>query len=104
MLHWRRLHFVGATPASPLFTNCHNRATQAAPLQKMRWARPIIVSIFFASIARGGPGPTIDDGAWFVLPESDVKLGAHHTRHAEVFGKYLTGYNAQVLAGVDKVQ
>ena len=48
--------------------------------------------------------PTTDDGTWFVLPDSDVKLGAHHTRHAEVFGKCVAGYNAQVLAGVDKVQ
>src|SRR5205814_7914827 len=45
-----------------------------------------------------------DDGSWFVLPDTYVKLGAHHTRHAEVFGKHVIGYNAQVLAGVDKVQ
>src|SRR5437773_12357855 len=51
-----------------------------------------------------GAGPTTDGDTWFVLPENDVKLGAHHTRHAEVFGNYVTGYNAQVLAGIDSVQ
>ena len=49
-------------------------------------------------------GPTTDDGAWLVLPDSEASLGPHHTRHAQVFGKYVTGYNAQVLAAIDKVQ
>src|SRR5262249_899869 len=50
------------------------------------------------------PAPTADDGTWFVISDDGAKLPAHHTRHADVFGKYVSGYNAQVLAGVDKVQ
>jgi hypothetical protein len=48
--------------------------------------------------------PTRDDGAWCVLSNSDVTLGPHHTRHAEVFGKYVDGYNLAVLRGIDLVQ
>jgi hypothetical protein len=47
---------------------------------------------------------TTDDGSWFVLPASETQLGAHHLRHAEVFCKYVTGYNRAILAGIDRVQ
>ncbi len=57
--------------------------------------------------------PTTDDGQWFFLSKDDVAYlsaggdnpeAAHHTRHAERFGKYIQGYNRYVLAGIDRVQ
>jgi len=48
--------------------------------------------------------PTTDDGQWFFLKEEDMANGRYHTRHAEIFGKYVTGYNSCVLKGIDKVQ
>lgn len=49
-------------------------------------------------------GATGDDGAYFTLAAGDLPGVAHHTRHAEVFGKYVTGYNRAVLEAVDLVQ
>jgi len=48
--------------------------------------------------------PTPDDGQWFFLKDEDMTNGGYHTRHAEIFGKYVTGYNSYVLKGIDKVQ
>ena len=48
--------------------------------------------------------PTVDDGTWFVLKKEDLKAGTHHTHHAEIFGKYVSGYNKFVLKGIDIVQ
>ncbi len=46
-----------------------------------------------------------DDGAWFFLAPEDLTLGKYHTRHAEVFGKYVKGtYNEAILEGIDTVQ
>ncbi|MCI0691247.1 hypothetical protein L0337_04480 [candidate division KSB1 bacterium] len=50
------------------------------------------------------PGPTTDNGEWFVLSKDDLVGGTHHTRHAEIFGKYVKGYNYYVLQSIDKVQ
>ena len=47
---------------------------------------------------------TTDDGDWFFLKQDDLATGAHHTRHAEIFGKYIDGYNQNVLRGIDIVQ
>ncbi len=47
---------------------------------------------------------TQDNGEWFILTKDDLAGGTHHTRHAEIFGKYVTGYNDFVLQGIDKVQ
>ena len=33
-----------------------------------------------------------------------LKAGAHHTRHAELFSRGIDGFNLLVLAAVDKVQ
>jgi hypothetical protein len=70
--------------------------------------RSLIVILFlFPLCASAQPPesiPTTDDGTWFILPASETTLGAHHLRHFEVFGKYVTGYNRAVLAAVDKVQ
>lgn len=48
--------------------------------------------------------PTTDNGEWFILEKEDLAGGTHHTRHAEIFGRYVTGYNAWVLRAIDKVQ
>ena len=47
---------------------------------------------------------TTDDGSWFILSPNQLNLGPHHTKHLEVFGKSITGYNRAILAGIDKVQ
>lgn len=47
---------------------------------------------------------TQDNGEWFVLTKADLAAGTHHTRHAEIFGKYVKGYNYYVLQAIDKVQ
>ena len=48
--------------------------------------------------------PTRDDGRWFFLKSSDLPSAKQHQRHAEIFGKYVTGYNQFVLRGIDVVQ
>ncbi|MCA9741699.1 MAG: hypothetical protein H6695_06165 [Deferribacteres bacterium] len=47
---------------------------------------------------------TTDNGEWFFLQKEDLAAGTHHTRHAEIFGTYVDGYNDLVLRGIDKVQ
>ncbi len=48
--------------------------------------------------------PCRDDGRLLLLTEDDLRLGAHHTRHFETFGKYANGYNLAILQGIDVVQ
>jgi hypothetical protein len=62
----------------------------------------IVCLIVPAASAR--EGPTVDDGSWFVLSAPETELGQHHTRHAEVFGAHIQGFNRAVLQAVDKVQ
>ncbi len=45
-----------------------------------------------------------DNGKFFFLIKEDIKNGAHHTSHSEIFGKYVEGYNKFILEGIDKVQ
>jgi len=47
---------------------------------------------------------TIDDGTRFLVSDKDLAAGTHHTRHAEIFGRTLSGYNLSILRGIDKVQ
>jgi len=47
---------------------------------------------------------TIDNGQWLVLTEQDISAERQHTRHAEIFGKYVDGYNKYILKGIDEVQ
>jgi hypothetical protein len=54
--------------------------------------------------AQNHAGPTTDNGEWFVLAKTDLIAGTHHVRHAEIFGKYVKGYNYCALQGIDKVQ
>jgi hypothetical protein len=38
------------------------------------------------------------------LKKDDLNWGQHHKKHYEVFGKYSSGYNLQILKGIDIVQ
>jgi len=48
--------------------------------------------------------PTVDDGKLFMLAVDQLSAGAHHRRHAQLFGGELSGYNVLVLRAIDKVQ
>lgn len=41
---------------------------------------------------------------WYVLRKEQLGQGAHHTRHAVLFGPDAPAYNLHVLKGIDKVQ
>lgn len=47
---------------------------------------------------------TPDAPTWAFVAREDLAAGPHHTRHDELFGKYVTGYNRYVLRGIDEVQ
>jgi hypothetical protein len=47
---------------------------------------------------------TTDDGTRLIIPHTDLKAGTYHTRHAEMFSKYIDGYNLKILEGIDIVQ
>ncbi len=68
-------------------------------------------SLFFVMLAFLACGrttnnfhPTTDNGEWLFLKESDLQAGTYHTRHAEIFDKYVDGYNHFILEGIDRVQ
>ena len=51
-----------------------------------------ILLLLLASISLAQNGApkleaTRDNGEWFLLNKADIAAGAHHTRHAEIFGK-----------------
>ncbi len=66
----------------------------------------ILITIFalntfaFAQALR----PTSSSSSWFTLNKEDLRAGEHHKRHANIFGKYVDGYNAYFLKGIDLVQ
>jgi len=64
----------------------------------------LLVAVALAQNGKLKLEPTRDNGEWFLLHKDDLVAGAHHTRHAEIFGKYVAGYNHYVLQGIDKVQ
>ncbi len=76
----------------------------------MHLNRILIVVFFSVLVALSCSAPktidhvTTDDGSRFILKAGDLALGAHHTQHAALFGKYVSGYNLAVLQGVDRVQ
>lgn len=47
---------------------------------------------------------TTDDGSWLVLTQADISHGTYHTQHADIFGKYISGYNRYILQAIDSVQ
>ncbi len=74
-------------------------------MMKLRWLLTLIlVSSSVAQHHAPKLEPTLDNGEWFQLVKTDLAAGAHHTRHAEIFGKYVKGYNYYVLQAIDKVQ
>jgi len=78
-------------------------------MMKFFFKKTCLFILFLASssLAQNGAAKreaTRDNGDWFLLKKEDLVAGAHHTRHAEIFGKYAQGYNAFVLQGIDKVQ
>jgi hypothetical protein len=65
----------------------------------------VLALFWFASTLPAQNGKaTPDGGEWFVLTKDDLAAGGHHTRHAEIFGKYVQGYNYYALQAIDKVQ
>jgi len=44
------------------------------------------------------------NNGYYLLNKEDMAEGKHHTRHAELFGKYVEGINQKVLQAVDIVQ
>lgn len=76
-----------------------------------RWTYPLSALLVMGLAACSGMKedalrlqPTVDNGDWFFLDSEALTLGNHHQRHAEVFGRYVTGYNYYVLRGIDTVQ
>lgn len=63
-----------------------------------------LVFVLFSCSKQNDLTPTEDNASWFVLKKVDLAAGTHHTRHFEIFGKYISGYNCFVLKGVDIVQ
>jgi len=65
-----------------------------------------IALLMIVSVAQAGTTtqPTIDDGGPYVLRADQLEAGAHHTKHAELFGRGVDGFNLLVLRAVDKVQ
>jgi hypothetical protein len=67
----------------------------------------LLCALLVVSFANAEDRPTTattDDGSWFILSPDQLNLGPHHTKHLEVFGRSITGYNRAILAGIDKVQ
>lgn len=65
----------------------------------------VLLFLLTPALAEDRPtSATTDDGSWLILTAKQAQLGPHHTRHLEVFGRSITGYNRAILAGIDKVQ
>ncbi|PIS29578.1 MAG: hypothetical protein COT43_03465 [Candidatus Marinimicrobia bacterium CG08_land_8_20_14_0_20_45_22] len=68
----------------------------------------LISALGFAQVNKMNLGKeniaTQSDGKWFLLKKSDLENGAHHTKHAATFDKYVSGYNSFVLKAIDIVQ
>lgn len=45
-----------------------------------------------------------NDGSWFFLDSADIPSTPYHVRHDAVYGKYVGGYNREVLRAIDVVQ
>lgn len=71
---------------------------------KTRFLIVIMAAFVFQAWGAGDQQPTRDNSTWFFLPSADLQAGAHHTRHAEIFGKYVQGINHAILQGIDIVQ
>ncbi len=71
---------------------------------------PVIILTFLylgcgdSNVASKNDQATTDDGSWFVLTKEDVSNGEHHINHLKTFGKYVAGYNFEILRAIDTVQ
>ncbi len=70
----------------------------------MKYFLTVTVVFFLTFCSSNNHYPTKDDGTRFLLKKEDLRAGQHHTKHAEIFGKYISGYNVFVLKGIDIVQ
>ena len=59
---------------------------------------------FFAIVFLISACSSKTDNDWLLLNDSDLSAGTYHTNHFEIFGKYTSGYNLDILKGIDKVQ
>jgi len=64
----------------------------------------LIIIVLLFSCLHQNYEPTTDNGRRLLLKKSDLAAGPYHTRHLELFGKYIKGYNRFILRGVDRVQ
>ncbi len=64
----------------------------------------IIIALACASGTARNLHPTRHDNRWCILRPSDLNAGKYHSRHAELFGEYVSGYNYYVLKAIDVVQ
>lgn len=77
----------------------------------MKNSRYIIIGFFFLIISCEHQETknldysiTKDDGSWLILKKEDISNGSYHTKHAEIFGKYISGYNTFILKAIDSIQ
>ncbi|MFH1530736.1 MAG: hypothetical protein ABIK09_08415 [Pseudomonadota bacterium] len=73
-----------------------------------------MAAMAICGMARAGYDPlpglrisALDNGSdrgRLLLPLEDLEAGTHHTRHAEIFGRYAPAHNRDVLRGIDAVQ
>jgi len=69
--------------------------------------RIIFTTLLFSQLfytCSSNSGITSDDGTRLLLKNSDLSAGMYHTKHSEIFGQYIDGYNLAILNGIDKVQ
>ncbi len=70
----------------------------------MRFYFIVFFSMLFLLNCSNESNITSDNGKRLLLSTADLSAGTYHTRHAEIFGKYINGYNLAILQGIDKVQ
>lgn len=70
----------------------------------MRFSQAALLYVLLFVSCNNETGITPDDGNRLILSNADLSAGAHHIKHAEIFGKYVSGYNLAILQGIDKVQ
>jgi hypothetical protein len=68
----------------------------------------VSLTLMFAAACEKFQPKTPVENSWLVLTAEDLAAGAHHTRHAEILGKYVDGFNQginrAILQGIDSVQ
>ena len=66
------------------------------------WA--VVVLLAARAFGAATTQATTDDGSLYQLSVAQLKAGAHHTRHAELFSRDVDGINLLVLQAIDKAQ